>query len=182
MPFDLDTLEVNGTPAPVLQDVSYFPSTGSAQFDFSRYGMLVYRSGGAGGVATLQWLDDGCKLQSLPAKPGAFRDPRLSPDGKLMALTVHGGSGPDSYAYDWQRDAMSKLTFGGGISTSPAWSPDGRYFVFHVNSGIFWTRADGAGKPQSLIQSRAGEFPWSFSPDGKRMACFVELRPLDRAA
>ena len=123
MPFDLDTLEVKGTPAPVLQDVSYFPSTGSAQFDFSRDGMLLYRSGGAGGVATLQWLDDGGKLQSLPAKPGAFRDPRLSPDGKLMALTVHGGSGPDSYAYDWQRDAMSKLTFGAEFLPPPRGVP-----------------------------------------------------------
>ena len=38
-------MEVNGTPVPVVQDVSYSPNYGSAQFDFSQDGTLVYRSG-----------------------------------------------------------------------------------------------------------------------------------------
>ena len=36
------------------------------------------------------------------------------------------------------------------------------------------TRSDGAGKPQPLTQSKNIQFPWSFTPDGKRMA-FIEL-------
>ena len=35
---------------------------------------------------------------------------------------------------------------------------------------MFWIRADGAGKPQPLTQSKNAQFPWSFSPDGKRLA------------
>jgi serine/threonine-protein kinase len=35
---------------------------------------------------------------------------------------------------------------------------------------MFWTRADGAGKPQSLTKSRAIQLPTSFTPDGKRLA------------
>ena len=34
--------------------------------------------------------------------------------------------------------------------------------------------ADGASKPQPLTQSKNGQFPWSFSPDGKRLA-FAEF-------
>src|SRR5712692_2143921 len=58
VPFDLDRLEVRGTPSPVLNQVSYNATSGSAQLDFSQTGTLVYRSGGvAGGLVTVQWLD-----------------------------------------------------------------------------------------------------------------------------
>jgi Tol biopolymer transport system component len=172
--FDPGTLEVRGTPSPVVQAVSFNPADGSAQFDFSRDGTLVYRSGGAGGMLALQWLDSEGKLQSLPAKPGAYGELRLSPDGKLVALTVPSGNGTDIWTYDWQRDAMSKLTFGDGAFSYPVWSPDGRYIAFSAHSEIFWTRADGAGKPQLLTQSKAVQWPRSFSPDGKRLA-FAEF-------
>jgi Tol biopolymer transport system component len=145
-----------------------------AQFDFSLNGTLVYPNGGANGMVTLQWLDSTGKLQPLPAKPGAYGQPRLSPDGKLVALTVASGIGSDILIYDWQRDTMLKLTFGDGAFTQPAWSPDGRYVAFSANSGIYWTRADGAGKPQPLTQSKSAQWPWSFSSDGKRLA-FVEF-------
>jgi eukaryotic-like serine/threonine-protein kinase len=35
---------------------------------------------------------------------------------------------------------------------------------------MYWTRADGAGQPQPLIQSKSFDLPLSFSPDGKRLA------------
>ena len=35
---------------------------------------------------------------------------------------------------------------------------------------MLWTPADGAGKPRPLTESKNGQFPWSFSPDGKRIA------------
>src|SRR5215471_11120284 len=41
VPFDLDRLEVHGTAAPVLQEVAYSESWGSAEIDFSRTGTLV---------------------------------------------------------------------------------------------------------------------------------------------
>jgi len=37
-PFDLNRLEVRGTPVPVLEEVSYSPSFGSAEFDYSIHG------------------------------------------------------------------------------------------------------------------------------------------------
>jgi len=167
VPFDPDALEVRGTPLPVVQEVSYSSNSGSAQFDFSQDGTLVYRSRG---MVTLQWLDGGGQLQALPAKPGGYGQPQLSPDGNLVALTIPGSRGSDIWTYDWQRDAMSKLTFGDETFAFPTWSPDGRFIAFRGDSGIFWTRADGAGKPQALTQSKAAQWLWSFSPDGKRLA------------
>ena len=53
---------------------------------------------------------------------------------------------------------------------SPVWSPDGRYLVFARKGGLFWTRSDGAGKPQPLTQSKDLQVPFSFAPDGKRLS------------
>jgi Tol biopolymer transport system component len=73
--------------------------------------------------------------------------------------------------HDLQRDTMTRLTFGGHF-LDPIWTPDGRNVVFGVlGNGLMWTRADGADQPQPLLNSdNATLLPWSFSPDGKRLA------------
>ena len=51
------------------------------------------------------------------------------------------------------------------------WTPDGRYIAFAaVGEGMSVTRSDGSGKPQPLTQSKNSQLPWSFTPDGKRLA------------
>jgi serine/threonine-protein kinase len=172
VPFDLERLEVRGTPAQVLEKIAYSPGTGTAQLDFSQKGTLVYRSGGAeedAASATVQWLDGTGKTQPLLAKPDGYGYPRLSPDGQRLAVFCCSG---DIWIYEWQRDTMTRLTLSGAFA--PVWSPDGRYIVFRAPGGIFWTRSDGAGRPQSLTQSKNLQVPYSFTPDGKRLV-FQEL-------
>ena len=165
VPFDLNTLAVRGTPAPLLQDVAYSALNGYAQLDFSRNGTLVYRIGGAsaGGQFTVQWLDRAGKTQPLLAKPDDYLFPRLSPDGKRLALQAG-----DIWIYEWQRDTMTRLTFSGGFA--PVWSPDGRYIAFDGPGGLFLIHSDGRGTPQPLTQSKILQVPYSFTPDGKRLA------------
>ena len=68
---------------------------------------------------------------------------------------------------------MTRLTFGGASYRFPRWSPDGHYVVFSsVGNGIFQARADGASQPHPLTQSKTRQIPWSFTPDGKRLAYF----------
>jgi Tol biopolymer transport system component len=174
VPFDLDRLQVSGAPSPVLDKVGYSVLAGSAQFDFSQSGTLIYRSGEAGGgLLTVQWLDGAGKAQPLLAKPGVYGRPSLSPDGQRLALEVAEESGTDIWSYDWQRDTMTRLSFT-GEAFDPVWSPDGRYILFRAApTGISVTRFDGAGKPQPLTESKNIQYPWSFTPDGKRLA-FME--------
>src|SRR5271165_2145830 len=95
-PFDVDRLEVHGTPAPVIEQIGYSAGTGSAQLDFSQTGTLIYRSGGAGaGLPIVAWLDGAGKTQPLLAKPGLYSNPSLSPDGRRLAVDVVEGSGAD---------------------------------------------------------------------------------------
>jgi Tol biopolymer transport system component len=72
--------------------------------------------------------------------------------------------------YDPQRDVMSRLTLS-GINSYPRWSPDGQSVVFSsFGNGIFQTRAGGASQPRALTETKTIQVPWSFTPDGKRLA------------
>ena len=171
IPFDLDKLETRGTATSVLDHAAFRPNSAGADFDVSKTGTLVYRTGNGGspGMRSIQWVDGAGKREPLLAKPGAYSQLRLSPDGKLLSFLDTGEVSRDVWVYDSQRDAMTRLTFG-GRHVSPIWSPDGRRIVFGVPNGIYWTRADGAGQPQPLTQSKMTQIPASFSPDGKRLA------------
>jgi serine/threonine protein kinase/Tol biopolymer transport system component len=177
VPFDVDALAVRGTPSPVLDQVAYSSGNGAAQFDFSGSGTLLYRGGTAGsGLTTVQWLDSAGRTQPLLAKPGDYGDPKLSPDGQRLLMHTPEGSSDDMWVYEWTRDTMTRLTFGGGTYDAPVWSPDGRYVAFLGPGGMSWTRADGAGRPQPLTQSKIRQAPRSFTPDGKRLA-FYQVSP-----
>ena len=132
VPFDPDKLEVHGTPSPVLGEVAYSSGSGSAQFDSSRNGTLVYRSGGAEGanLFIVDWLDAAGKTEPLLAKAGFYERPRLSRDGRLAL-----DDGADIWVYEARRDTMTRLTFGGGTNVIPVWSPDGRYIAFSRRGG-----------------------------------------------
>src|SRR6185436_6066303 len=145
--------------------------------DVSRTGTLVYRKTlrGESALTKLQWVD-GTGRKELQARPGVYEDLSLSPDGTRVALTVIDGATQDVWVYDPQRDAMTRLTFGGATYRAPAWSPDGRYVVFSsVSRGIFQVRADGAGSPQALTESQTIQYPRSFTADGKRLAYYENL-------
>ncbi len=173
VPFDVDRLEVHGTPAPVLDQIGYNAGNGSAQLDSSQTGTLIYRSGRAENpLSTVVWLDSAGKVQPLLAKLGTFGLPSLSPDGQRLALNVADGPATDIWVYAWQRDTMTRVTFTGSANHA-VWSPDGRYIVFQaLGEGMFAIRSDGSGKPQPLTQSKNSQTPWSFTPDGKRLGFF----------
>jgi serine/threonine-protein kinase len=176
VPFDLATLETRGTAVPVLDDVAY-ASVGAGQFDVSATGTVVYRRASAEGTGsvTVAWLDASGKTQPLLAKPGVYGRPSLSPDGQRLALEVSERFSPDIWVYDWPRDTMTRVTFNGNAE-SPVWSPDGRFIVFWARgAGLSLTRSDGAGQPQSLTQSKNQQYPFSFTPDGKRLAFQEQL-------
>src|ERR1700674_1783241 len=172
--FDLDRLEVRGTPAPLLQDVAGNAQSGGGQYDVARNGTLVYLSGKSSNSSwPVAWMDSAGKTKPLLAAPGQYYMPRFSPDGKRLALAVGPVAVGDIQVYDWQRDTMTRLTFT-QANRFPVWTPDGKHIAFQSRSpggySIRWVRADGAGEPQLLLESKGELRPYSFSPDGKRLA------------
>jgi len=167
--FDVDRLEVRGVPVPMLDDVGIDPQGGAAQFDFSETGALVYLTGGMQN-RRLAWLDNAGGVQMLPIAPGPYYMPRVSPDGTQVAVWGAPAAPLDLWKYDWQRDRLSRLTFHSQIARDPVWTPDGKHIVYESPSYLGWVRADGAGGEQRLMNVDTLALPYSFSPDGRRLA------------
>jgi serine/threonine-protein kinase len=127
-------------------------------------------------LVTVQWLESDGKTRALLPKPGDYGRPSLSPDGRRLAIELREGLTQDIWVYDLERETMTPRTFDGKLNQGPISSPDGRYIVFSSANSLSWTRADGAGKPQLLIRTKNLAAPWSFTPDGKRLA-YNELDP-----
>ena len=175
IPFDIARLEALGPAVKILNDAASDPVTGGAQFDVSRGGTLVYRpNSGGSGLATMlvQWLDRGGNLKPLLGTPRVYLgSPRLSPDGRRIAITIRDGADQDIWVYDAEREGMTRLTFGGAHFTTPVWSRDGQFVIFgSMGLGTFWARADGAGQPQVLLAGKSFQFPSSLTPVGDRLA------------
>ena len=119
MPFDITRLEPRGKATPVLSEVVYSPVFGSAQFDVSASGTLVYRTGGAtAGNVTIQKIDRSGAQQPLIAKPGMYFAPRISPDGGRVLLLSRENGVVALSIYDRQRDVMTPLTLSAAVSRS----------------------------------------------------------------
>ena len=173
-PFDLGKLELAGAAVPVLEDVSS-SGNGGGDFTFSPTGTFVYLSGkGFQGSWAIAWVDRSGKRQPLHAPPGNYYTPRFSPDGKRLAFTLSGGQGFDLWVKDLDRDTPSRLSFLKNSNNWPVWTPDGKSIVFKSTDpgspGLYWIRADGAGEAQRLTDGKMDEYPYSISPDGKRLA------------
>jgi hypothetical protein len=169
IPFDVNRLETRGTALPVLTDLE--PGN---DLDFSANGTLVYRKSAGGdkaGLGYIEWVDGAGKREMILAKPDVYGSLYLSPDGKRLTFVLPRETSQDLWVYDTERDAMTRLTFGGGRYYSPNWTPDGHYIIFSaVGRGLYWTRSDGASQPQQLIPSTDGLEASGFTSDGKRLA------------
>jgi serine/threonine-protein kinase len=175
MLFDMEKLETRGSEVPVLDGIGYAegPFEG-AHFAYSDSGTLVYRRGAeAPEMKMLQWVDPAGSKQPLQMKPDFYYlSPMFSPVDKRLAVGVRDASGEDIWVYNPEGDSI-RLSFGGAAYGFPAWSPNGRYIIFSsAGKGLFWVRGDGAGQPQLLIPSQANIVPFSFTPDGKRLAYY----------
>ncbi len=173
-PFDLKSLNLTGAPVPILEDASSTLTSGG-DFDFARTGLFVYLAGGASSAGWLMhWMDSSGTHQPIQPSSARYFQPRFSPDGKRLAYGLGSGQGSDIWARDLQRDTPSRLTFLGGLNGHPVWTPDGRAIVFRSadpgKPGLYWIRSDGSGEAVRLTDGKSSDYPYSVSPDGKRLA------------
>jgi serine/threonine-protein kinase len=94
-------------------------------------------------------------------------------------VTVAEGANADLWVFDAERGTNSRLTYG-GFNNYAVWHPDGRSLVFQSRNALYSVRADGAERPQVLLEWENVLQPMSFTPDGRRLM-FSEQR-LDRGA
>ncbi|HXI02647.1 MAG TPA: protein kinase [Candidatus Saccharimonadales bacterium] len=171
-PFDLDSLEATGSPAPVLEGVASNRNEGGAQFDVSADGTLVYAVGGSAETGTkVVWVDSSGKAAPLWDDLQDYGSPALSPDGTRLAIEVHKEGDSDIWVYDLARGVPMRLTFDKGGDSTPVWSSDGKWIYYSLQnedgSGIYRRPADGSGKPEQVLARDKPPGIDSVSRDGK---------------
>ena len=172
--FDLSRLETVGDPVPVQEGVLTKPQ-GAANFSVSENGSLIYVPGVAvaGDARTLVWVDREGREEALMAPPAPYESPRVSPDGRYVAVEVRDPDNNDVMVYDLQRDTPTRLTFDPGQDRHPLWSPDGHRVVFGSNRAgtmnIYSRAADGTGPAEQLTTSDSRQWPQSWSADGQSL-------------
>jgi hypothetical protein len=126
------------------------------------------------GLPTVQlaWFDRTGKEISIARAECTCRGVNLSPDGKRLAIHIHGRKSGDIYIGESNGTPMSRLTSDPGLedNSSPIWSPDGTRVVFGSYRNGKWRlytkSADGTGVEQQLLESAIHISPMSWSPDG----------------
>src|SRR5207248_1127374 len=125
----------------------------------------VFGSNGAAG-RTLAWLDRSGKLEPLRAMAGAYRGPRLAPDGQRVAFSLRTEGKTDVAVLDRGREVITRVTFGPGDNFAPVWAPDGKHIAFASNRDgrwrTYWARSDGLGDALPITGRDHPIYPSSF--------------------
>jgi serine/threonine-protein kinase len=177
IPFDVRQLRATGGPVPILDGVHRSGATGTASWSLADNGTLVYVRGPA--PSTDQWglaiSDRQGVLEPLKVPPSAYLAPRISPDGKWVAVTVDNEKDANIWLYDREGTAPGRRQTYEGRNRFAEWSPDGRRLAFQSDregdQGLFWQLVDGTGKPERLTKAEPGtvHIPESWSPDGEHL-------------
>jgi Tol biopolymer transport system component len=163
------TLALVGEPVQVVAQVGTVVGTTTATMaSVSQTGTLAYRtvSQAVGGTPT--WVTrtgrDVGGLAGYADGPALF--PRLSPDGRRVALVVGG----DLWAYHTDGRPPVRLTFNGGKGPvySPVWSPDARRIAYEPSgTGLNVTDSDGS-RAEPETGSPPGHYhPHAWTHDGE---------------
>lgn len=179
-PFDLEGLELTGQPVSILEEVWTPPANGTAHLTFSRDGTFVYVPR-FGEESTLVWVDRRGAVRPITDTRRGFEDPRLSPDGQRLSVSIKEQGKLHIWIYEMARASFVKLSFGPDEDQAAIWTPDGKRLTFRrgleSNSNLFWQPADGSGPEERLTTSPFSQRASSWSPDGK-MLVYRERRDL----
>ncbi len=188
IPMDAATLTVEGQSVAIEKGGWQNSASGDAYLAFSPGGTFVFSPADPTTVATidLSWLGRNGVVRPLLDSANAFFSASLSPDGQKLATTIQAAN-DDIWIYHILRKTLTRFTFGGGNSSFPVWSPDGKYVVYTSERGsmidLFRKPWDGSSAGERLTTGLSVSEVSSYSPDGKAIA-FVQngdvwILPLD---
>ena len=135
--YNVDEAEIDGVPALIakgMQTSSGFGVLGRSHFALSRTGTLVWlRTGADAGKSRLVRVDRTGRAVPLAAPAEILQTPRLSPDGRRLAVVARSGvMTREIRVLDAAQPDRVVMTIHGGDNQSPAWM-DSRRLTFGSN-------------------------------------------------
>jgi eukaryotic-like serine/threonine-protein kinase len=149
-PFDVEARQLRGEPATIVEEVAR--NQIFASFAVSATGSLAYLRANSDTGSIVLVGRDGKPTTTIAANVRAASNPRLSPDGRSLAIVLGG----EIWRYDLDGRPPIKLTFN-GRHLSPLWSRDGQRVV---------TEHTGQDQLSSVPSDGSGGTPQQASPKG----------------
>ena len=172
VPFSAERLQLTGPAAAAVHGV--------AAYGVSDTGLLMYASSVNAAPGTrLVWVNRQGQTAETTAPVRNYGNPRLSPDGRRVAVAVATAGQTNIWIFDFVRDALVRLTFE-GRSGWPVWLRDGREIVYASNrSGTSWDvyrrSTDGTGVEASVLMKPMLQIPHAVSDGG--LLALTEIGP-----
>ena len=170
-PFDAAKLRFTGEAVTLAERVYYFNGPANTGFSASQAGVLSYENLAL--PSRVVWLDRGGKELEAIGLDGIVSSARLSPDGRMVALSVRdeklGTS--DLWLYDLSRRLATRLTLDEGDDRAPVWSHDGQRIYFRSDRGgppdLYVIPATSPGQEKILLRRPGIQQPEDASADGR---------------
>jgi len=170
VPFDVSHLELSGPRVRLSSSpqMSTYGPISNAQLAVSTTGTIAYVPGSdtTDLRRTLVWVDRKGIAVPLSDVHRPYASPRISPDGRRIAVSILESGNYQIWTYDLERDRLSRLTHEKSNALG-VWSPDGKQIAFSSNvpgpANIYTVSADGNGSPERLTSSKFAQLPGSWS-------------------
>jgi hypothetical protein len=149
------------------------------QASLSANGVLVLIEGDAN--HRLTWFDRAGKKLGTVGPAGDYLIPRLSPDGRRLAVGRSDlqSQTSDIYLFDLAGGSEQHFTFDPAIDEYPLWSPNGSRVVWTSTregvGNLYWKAANGSGPDEALRRSAFLKHTTDWSADGR----FIIYREID---
>jgi Tol biopolymer transport system component len=175
-PLDPDRLELSGEPVPIAPRVGL--SSWQSLYQFSASEDLLTYAPAHAAPSELLWLDHEGRPNGRVGQPGLYTTPRLSPDGKRVAVVVFNPEKnvTEIWIYDVATGEGTKFAYGTWNDYSPIWSPQGDRILFAsekkakgVHSDL-WIKALDGSQEELYLESPDGRFPEDWSGVGRSIS------------
>jgi serine/threonine-protein kinase len=169
-PLDIAHRRLAGKPVPVLDPVPVIGAfNGNSAVFVSPGGALV--TGLQASRSRLTWVSRNGSERVIDGELRDFSGPRLSPDGRQIAVLVTEGPRTDVWIKDLEAGTLSRLTTVGNI-TIVEWSRDGKSVIYTApGSGSRWAlwrqSVAGGGGPELIVEVPLLMPAADLAPDGR---------------
>jgi serine/threonine-protein kinase len=166
VPFDVRRLRVTGA-SKAIAPAARIGFRVIPHWDVSSNGSIVYVKPEP---FQLVLTDRQGRTTTLRDDARSYHHPRLSPDGRRVALDITDPTARDVWIVDVGDHSMTRFTVG-ETANDPFWSPDGRRIAYTSTRGpirgVFLRNVDGSGVPDSVLTDTHDRSSGSWTPDGK---------------
>ena len=178
--FDLNHLSLGAASEPLAEGIGIQEGMHLADFTASQNGLLAYFEGRANrGWPMVMYGRKGEPQGRVFAQRDIFVDPRFSPDGKRLAVSIARSDSTldDLWVIDVQLGTRTRMNFATSDATHPVWSADQNTIYYSAANGpdrlphIYARLANGVGDEKPVLATAGvSEVPMDIAKDGSYLA------------